>query len=131
MKTALSADKIWIIDNLDNYLRNILRLEPYKLWENTYIKKQIEKRKEATESFSLQDHIRAMVYSMLSSGVSWERISRNADKKTGCIPAVDHIFFDYDVGRLLKTSPHELTKNLKDIRCGSQYTQKQMEATDL
>ena len=97
MKGELSADKIQIIGILDNYLRDNLLLDKdnYKLWENTYIKKQIDRRKKSEEYFSLQDHIRAMIYSMLSSGVSWERISRNTDEKTGRIPAVDEIFSDY------------------------------------
>ena len=62
-------------------------MENYKLWENTYAKNRLIK--EARELFSLQDHIRAMVYAMLSSGVSWDRISCNTDEKTGRIPAVN------------------------------------------
>ena len=38
-----------------------------KLWENTYIKKQLDKRKNGG-TFTVSDHIRGMVYSMLTSG---------------------------------------------------------------
>lgn len=44
-----------------------------KLWENTHIKHQIDRR-ENGDVFSLRDHIRAMVYSMLSSESPWERM---------------------------------------------------------
>ena len=36
-----------------------------KYWNNTYIKHQIDKRNNG-ETFNINDHIRAMVYSMLS-----------------------------------------------------------------
>ena len=126
MKTELPENKIQIINLMEEYLRNSIGLE--KQWENTYIKKQIDKRKEAEESFSLQDHIRGMVYSMLSSGVSWDRIIHNVDEKKGCIPAVDKIFFNYEAEKLLNVSPEELADKIKEIRCGSQYTHKQMNA---
>ena len=38
-----------------------------QLWGNTFIKHQIDKR-ERGEKFTIKDHIRAMVYSMISSG---------------------------------------------------------------
>lgn len=54
-----------VICRMDEYLRSILPSD--KLWENTYIKRQIDKRN-GKGSFSINDHIRAMVYSMLSGG---------------------------------------------------------------
>ena len=44
-----------------------------KLWKNTYINEQIVKRKQGG-NFELNDHIRAMVYSMLSSRTEWAKI---------------------------------------------------------
>lgn len=53
-------------------------------WENTFIKKQIDRRKRG-EKFNIKDHIRAMVYSMLSSGASWKRVLEYTDLETGKI----------------------------------------------
>ena len=52
-----------------------------KLWEFTYIKHQQDRRL-GGESFSIEDHIRAMVYSMLSANISWEKMEKEMDEKT-------------------------------------------------
>ncbi|MFQ7319337.1 MAG: hypothetical protein ACLRO0_11230, partial [Massilimicrobiota timonensis] len=59
-----------------------------KLWENTHIKHQIDRR-ENGDVFSLRDHIRAMVYSMLSSESPWERMENSIDIETGRIIPLD------------------------------------------
>lgn len=76
----------------------------------------------------MQDHIRAMVYSMLSSGNKWADVSKNADPVTGCIPDVDEIFFHYGVEKLKECTPGQLRDNVKKIGCGTLLTRKQMEA---
>ena len=67
-----------------------------KLWENTYIKKQIDKR-ENGGTFTIQDHIRAMVYSMLTSGAPWNRVEPSIDIETGRVLLIDEIFYQYDI----------------------------------
>lgn len=116
-----------VIYKMDEHLRSMLQDDTDKLWENTFIKSQIDKRS-MDGIFSLSDHIRAMVYSMLSSGTVWNRISRKADTKTAYINPVDKIFCNYNPEELLICSPEQLRDELKKIHCASQYTLKQMNA---
>lgn len=113
---------------MEKQLKNdILKDSPQKLWDNNFIKKQIERRKKG-ETFTLKDHIRAMVYSMLSSGSSWDRISKDTDPDTKCMFTVDKVFCNYDTEQLLKHTSEQLKEAVKDIGCGTLSTRKQMEA---
>lgn len=117
---------------IDKHLREILffkcgELKNKKLWENTYIKKQIDNRKNGCV-FTINDHIRGMVYSMLSSGSTWNRIEPYIDLATGRIPVIDEIFYQYDVNALLNANPTELNRKVKEQKLGTQYLQKQIEA---
>lgn len=128
MINKITQEKAKIIDAIEHHLRNnLLHNDTNKLWENTYIKRQIDKRKEKN-LFSVNEHICAMVYSMLSSGVSWNRIAASADIATGRIKTVDEIFCNYAPQQLLKCTPEQLRDSLKEIHCASQYTLKQMKA---
>lgn len=117
---------------MDNHLRNELlkengKLQEKKLWENTFIKHQIDRRNNG-DTFSIEDHIRAMVYSMLSSGISWQRVESGIDNDTGKIIPIDEIFHQYNVEKLLQCNPEELRDKIKELHCASQYTLKQMTA---
>lgn len=117
---------------MDNHLRNDLlkkdgKLQEKKLWENTFIKHQIDRRKQGG-TFSIEDHIRAMVYSMLSSGISWQRVEGGIDKDTGKIIPIDEIFHQYSVEKLMQFSPEELRDKIKELCCASLQTLAQMEA---
>lgn len=123
-----------VIEDIDKQLRNERFVkngitEKTKLWENTFIKKQIDRRNRG-EKFEISDHIGAMVYSMLSSCISWERFLKHIDEKTGRITIIDSIFCNYDTESLLQCTPNQLTCALKadDIKCVSQSTFKQMTA---
>lgn len=98
-----------------------------KLWENTYIKKQIEKRENGGK-FNVSDHIRAMVYSMLTSGASWNRLEPHIDIETGRILLVDKMFSQYDSDTLIKSNPSTLADRLKEYKLGTQFIDKQMQA---
>ena len=127
MEVKVAKEQMDVILKMDEYLKDILRQDSSKLWENTFTKRQIDKRK-GGGMFSLRDHIRAMVYSMLSYGTVWDRISSDTESETGYISSVDEIFCNYEPEKLLKCSPEQLRDKLKEIRCASQYTRKQMEA---
>lgn len=119
------------IMEMDNQLRSSLlvkngKIQNKKLWENTHIKKQIDRRNAGDKDFPVQDHIRAMVYSMLSSGISWERVENSIDEKTGRITAIDEIFHRYDPQYLLSCSGDDLADQIKEIGCASYSTRKQM-----
>lgn len=110
---------------MDEYLRK--ELSKKKLWEHTFIKHQIDKRKNGG-TFTANDHIRAMVYSMLSSGISWDRVENQIDEETGKILPIDEVFHQYDTDFLLKADHEFLGNEIIKLHCGSQYTMKQTEA---
>lgn len=117
---------------MDSHLRNDLlkkdgKLQEKKLWENTFIKHQIDRRKQGG-TFSIEDHIRAMVYSMLTSGASWNRVEPSIDIETGQISLIDEIFYQYDVDSLLNTDPIDLAAIIVRHNLGSPYIKKQMVA---
>ena len=119
-----------MLEQMDQHLRTDLlkkegKLQEEKLWENTYIELQIRKRNNQ-ESFSLKDHIRAMVYAMISGGVPWDRVAQDMNSETRCMGAVDKIFCEYDTEQLLKCTPEQLGEGLKEIHCFSQFSMQQM-----
>lgn len=128
-----SIDKVaTAVRLMDKHLREELLikdgvLQSKKLWENTYIKKQIDKRMNSS-TFTIQDHIRAMVYSMLSSGASWKRVEPGIDINTGRITHIDEILCQYDVDTLLNSDPMMLVEKIKRQTLGTQYTKNQMYA---
>lgn len=118
------------VEQMNTHLRNDLLKNDESnrqkmLWENTFIRHQIEKRQKG-EPFTINDHIRAMVYSMLSSGASWKRVLDYTDLETGKIAVVDEIFCSYEPGELLKAHWENWSKSLKEKSLASQYTNKQM-----
>lgn len=115
---------------MDKQLREELLLKDgtaqvKKLWKNTYIKKQIDKRIQGG-TFTVSDHICAMVYSMLTSGASWSRVEPSIDIETGRIQLIDEIFSRYDVDTLMNTDPMELVAKVKQHTLGTQYIKNQM-----
>lgn len=128
MINEITQKKADLVFAMEEQLKNdILKDAPYKWWDNNFIKMQIEKRNKG-KTFTLKDHIRAMVYSMLSSGSSWDRISRDTDPDTKCIIPIDKVFFDYNTEQLLSQTPEQLKEAVKNIGCGTLSTRKQMEA---
>lgn len=128
MESEITAEKAVLIPKMEQHLRDeLLKEEPQKLWEESFIKHQIEKRNKGN-SFSMTDHLRAMVYSMLSSGVSWDKVASDIHPDTKCIPSVDEIFCNYDIEQLLNNTPEQLRDKVKGINCGTQSTLKQMNA---
>ena len=120
------------IKRMDEHLRSELlkrdgAIQADKLWENTYIKRQIDKR-QAGGIFSISDHIRAMMYSMLSSGIVWDRVSGYIDEATKQLTPIDEIFCQYDPERLLQCRPEQLSNEIQKLRCASPYTTIQMQA---
>lgn len=127
MDIDITREQAETVNKMDKYLRGIFQDNTNKLWENTFIKHQIDRRRKG-DIFSLSNHIRAMVYSMLSSGTVWDRISKGADIEITYINPVDKIFYNYNPEKLLTCSPEQLRDELKKIHCASLYTLKQMKA---
>lgn len=117
---------------MDKQLREKLlvkdgKVQNKKLWEYTHIKKQIDRRKNG-DTFTVTDHIRAIVYSMLTSGAAWNRLEPHIDIETGRIWIVDEIFYQYDVDKLLSTDPSELVGQITAQTLGTPYIKNQMNA---
>lgn len=115
---------------MDKQLREELlvkdgKVQNKKLWEHTHIKKQIDRRKSG-DTFTVTDHIRAMVYSMLTSGAPWNRLEPYIDIETGRIWIIDEIFYQYDVDKLLSTDPSELVGQITAQTLGTPYIKNQM-----
>ena len=111
------------VQRMDRHLRTELLLKdgtvpPQKLWENTYIKKQIDRRKSGG-TFTLNDHVRGMVYSMITSGAPWSRLEDSIDMATGQIASIDEIFFQYDIDTLKNTDPAYLVERLLAQKLGT------------
>lgn len=128
MKTAIYE----VIEQMDKHLRTdrlkkdgVIQSE--KLWENTYIRHQIDKRRDGG-SFSVSEHIRAMVYAMLSSGIQWDRVAKDTDPDTRRIVPIDKAFFSYDADQILGHTPEQLRDGVKEIHCATPSTKKQMDA---
>lgn len=115
------------LHDMSVFLKEECQLPAEKLWENTHIKHQIDRR-EAGANFTVSDHIRAMVYSMLSAGIQWERMDGKIDLSSGRILPLDEAFHQYDPKWLLQSTPEQLREVIKRLHCGSQYTHKQMAA---
>lgn len=113
------------VELMGEYLRGKLR--ETQLWENTYIFKQIDKRNKGG-TFTINDHIRAMVYSMLSSGASWKRLEKDTDLETGRILPIDEIFYQYEPKALLNSAPEKLYESVKELHYTTPYTQQQIRA---
>ncbi len=117
---ARTAESVQI---MGEYLKTVLNGK--KLWENTHVKKQIEKREQG-KHFTISDHIRGMVYAMLSSGISWERVEKDIDESTGRILSIDQIFQNYDADTLLSCSVETLKEEIKVQRLAGISTNNQL-----
>lgn len=117
---ARTAESVQI---MGEYLKTVLNGK--KLWENTHVKKQIEKREQG-KHFTISDHIRGMVYAMLSSGISWERVEKDIDESTGRILSIDKIFQNYDTDILLSCSVETLKEEIKVQRLAGISTNNQL-----
>ena len=114
-KTAIEKTAA-IIDCMDKQLRHSFTEK--QLFENTHIAKQIERRAQG-EVFTLADHIRGMVYAMMSAESSWKQFEGGIDQKTGRITALDEILYDYEPDMLLSADPSDLVEKIEAHKWGS------------
>ena len=110
---------------VEDYLRELPDVIPP--WESTYIHKQILKRKNG-EAFSISDHIRAMVYAMLSANARWGRIEKDSCLKMGNIPAIDEIFCGYEPKELQNADSQKIYNAVRNLSFANISTKRQIEA---
>lgn len=96
-------------------------------WKNTYIKHQIVNR-EKGKHFTTEQHIKAMVYSMLSNGGRWSKFMKYFNIDTGEITAVDDIFRGYNPDYILSCNPDDLANNIMGFTLGNKSVGAQMNA---
>ena len=63
----------------------------------------------AGKQFSMSEHIRAMIYSLLTNNRRWDQVERNIEE-------IDKIFFDYDKERILNTPPEFFVEQIQKIK---------------
>jgi hypothetical protein len=114
-----------IVEIIDEVLREkfVKTNETDKLWDNysTRWYGKVNKKRERGERLELKDHVRGMIYSMMSSQTEWARIEEKQKD-------LDDIFEHYDPMRLKDKNPIELTERIKSVKCGSINTKDQMKA---
>lgn len=87
---------------------------------NTALTEEIKKR-QAGKQYTIQDHIRGMVYSLLSNQTKWHRIEPH-------LSVIDKLFFDYDPDKIISTDPDYFSNGLFSLKCGNICTKNQMKA---
>ena len=75
--------------------------------------------REQGKIFSLEEHIKGLIYSLMSAQTVWANIERNK-------PKIDRIFFDYQPDRILAMTPDYFVNELGKIKCRSRLTNNQM-----
>lgn len=105
--------------NTKNYLDAIREyLEKKGLLYHSYMLKEIKLRRDG-KKYTLRDHVRGMVYSLLSSQTKWHRIESH-------LTEIDKLFYDYDPVSILASDPTLFIQGLFDLKCGNRSTKKQM-----
>lgn len=116
-----------IVSQIDLIVREKLKDQPVKLWEHTFIFNQIQNRRNG-KIFTIEDHIRAMVYSFLTAGIPWDSVSGMIDADTGRLPIIDKVFCDYDPDFLLGSDPEILSQEIRKKGIKPRFLTDQMEA---
>jgi hypothetical protein len=92
-------------------------------WDNDLKRshEKVNKRKEEDKGkiYSLNEHMEAVIYALLSNQRPWKCIDENRS-------TIDKIFFDYDVEKIKNTEASYFINSLKKIRCGNRNINKQM-----
>ena len=69
--------------------------------------------------FSFEEHLKGFIYSQLSAQVPWHRIVPHLGE-------IDELFSNYNVSEIFAHSPEYYIKGIKDRKCGSRCTNRQM-----
>jgi hypothetical protein len=69
--------------------------------------------------FTLSDHVRGLVLSLLSKQRPWRQIQENLE-------LIERIFFGYDPAKIKAAAPSQIEKGLRDARCGNPNIHRQI-----
>lgn len=78
-------------------------------------------KRENGEKFTIEDHLKALILSMLSSQRQWRYIMLKLDQ-------INEIFFHYDHKKIQNTDPEEFITKIKTIKCGNRSITVQMKS---
>ena len=95
-------------------------LEQKGLLYDSYMLEEIKLRRNG-KKYTLRDHVKGMIYSMLSAQTKWYRIQEH-------LTEIDKLFYDYDPDCILTADPSQFVEGLFDLKCGNRSTKKQMDA---
>ncbi|MCB2305624.1 hypothetical protein LGL08_00145 [Clostridium estertheticum] len=79
---------------------------------------EIELRKKG-KSFTFNDHLNALIFSLLSNQRPWKPIQKNEK-------IITEIFSNFDKNSILNTDPNIFIERLRVIKCGNRAIKKQM-----
>lgn len=106
-------NEVLLVKNIEQMLdENNIEYKQY------YILKALRKRQDGYK-FSFNDHIRALVYSLLSNQRKWNQIEEH-------LIEIDEIFYNYDKEKILETSYEYFEIKLRAISCGNRNIHNQM-----
>ncbi len=83
------------------------------------MQEEMQRRKNG-KKYSMQDHVRGMIYALLSNQTKWHRIEPH-------LPEIDALFFYYEPERILCKPHRYFSQGLFDLKCGNRNTEAQME----
>ena len=81
---------------------------------------ELVKKRRAGKTFDFSEHLRGLIYALLSAQTRWQRIAPN-------LPAIDQLFSNYDAETILTHKPAYYIEGIKSLKCGSRCTRRQME----
>ena len=77
------------------------------------------RERNAGKRFSLQDHVRGLIYAQLTNQTVWSRILPHLNE-------IDRLFYHYDIGQIQDTPWEQLAAGLFRLKCGNISTEAQM-----
>ena len=93
-------------------------LEGQGVLYSTTFPEQIMLRKKGKD-FSFEEHLKGFIYSQLSAQVPWHRIVPH-------LREIDELFSNYNVSEIFAHSPEYYIAGIKERKCGSRCTNRQM-----
>lgn len=106
------------VNELLNLISKMLKENSVDVNDMVHLK-MIEQR-ERGKKFTFSEHIRALIYSLLTNQTRWVRIVPN-------LPKIDELFFNYDRNRIMNTNWEFFYEGILALKCGNISTKKQMQ----
>lgn len=88
----------------------------FEIWTNDNLQ-----RRKMGKKFTLSDHIKGLIYSLLSNQRPWKSIVANMDK-------IENIFYDFDVDKIKTENPERFIDEIRKIKCGNRNINQQMKS---